>query len=86
MILKIDTDGTFHSFGIQYIIVNNQLTNQSVYYIYHKIETLRFSQHVHAFLVIQTKVWGCIAHTKLISFFPNHLHIMADENYYVSCT
>jgi len=46
----------------------------------------RFSEHIHAFEVARTEVWGCIAHTKLISLIPNTIHVMADGNYYVSCT
>lgn len=84
MVVEIDTDGIFRFFGnIQYIITN---TDRCIYYVYKKMETLRFSQHVHAFEVVQTNVWGCIAHIKLISSFPNYIHVMADGNYYVSCT
>jgi len=84
MIIEIDSDGIFRFFGqIQYIIINN---DQYVYYIYKNVETLRFSEHIHAFEVARTEVWGCIAHTKLISLIPNTIHVMADGNYYVSCT
>lgn len=83
MIVEIDTDGIFHFFGhIRYIIINN---DQYIYYIYQNVETLRFLQHIHAFEVIQTEVWDCIARTKLISLVPNNIHVMADGNSYVSC-
>lgn len=83
MVIEIDTDGIFRFFGlIQYIITN---ADQHIYYVYKKLETLRFSQHVHAFEVVRTDVWGCITHTKLISSFPNYIHVMADGRHYVSC-
>lgn len=84
MIVQVDTDGIFPFFGhIQNIIINN---NQNVYYIYQNVQTLRFLQHIHAFEVARTEVWGCIAHTKLISLIPNNIHVMADGNYYISST
>jgi len=84
MILEINTDGIFRFFGIIYYIITN--TKQCVYYIYKKLDTVRFSKHVHAFEVVRTEIWSCVAHSKLISFFPSSIHVMADEKHYVSCT
>lgn len=83
MILDVNTDGILRFFGsIVYILMN---ADRVIYYIYKKMETLQFSQHVHAFEVIQTKIWGCIPHKRLISFLPNSIHLMADGKYYVPC-
>lgn len=84
MILNVGTNGIFRLFvNISYILIN---ADRVVYYVYKKVETLNFSQHIHAFEVVQTKVWGCISHIKLISVFPDSIHLTADGKYYVPCT
>lgn len=84
MIIELNSEDMIRSFGyIQHIVTN---INHNVYYIYRKVETLVFSQHVHAFQVAQTNIWGCIAHVKLSSFVPNSIHTMTDGKFYVPCT
>lgn len=86
MILEISScaDDILRLFGIiQYMLIN---ANRVIYYVYKAVDAVRFVRHIHAFEVVETKVWACIRHEKLISCFPNSIHYMADGKYYVPCT
>lgn len=83
MIIDITTDNTSLFGQIQYILMN---ADETIYYVYQELKTEAFLPHVHAFEVIKTRTWGCIAHVNLSSIVPNSIHCMADGKYYVPCT
>lgn len=66
---------------IHEILLDNQDSDHNALFIYKKLESISFSEHLQAYQVEQSNIWSCINQKHLTNYKPLVVHTNLDKQY-----